>query len=43
MTMHKAFNPRDDLDNISQEKKEEEYASALTIASMHQYDNSKTT
>ena len=39
----KALHPRDDIDSKCQEKKEEEDLPALKIASMHQYNNTKTT
>ena len=37
--MHKALHSRDDIDYMSQEKKEEEDLPALKIAWMHQYDD----
>ena len=39
MTMHKALHPKDDVDCTCQEKNEE----ALKIASMHRYNDYKTT
>ena len=41
--MHKTFHPKDDIDYLCQEKKGEEDSSALKIASMHQYKDSKNT
>ena len=43
MTIHKVLNPRDDVDYMYQEKKEEEDLPALKTALMHQYNNLKTT
>ena len=34
---------REDIDSMSQEKKEEEGSPALKIACIHQYEDSKTT
>ena len=42
MTMYKSFHPRDDVDNICQEKEEED-SSGLKIVWIHQFDDSKTT
>ena len=38
MTTHKALHPRDDIDFMSQEKKEDEDSPAFKIASMHRYN-----
>ena len=40
---NKALPPNDDIDYMSQEKKEKEDSSAFKIASMHRYDDRKTT
>ena len=42
MIMHEVLYPRDDIDGQHQEKKEEIW-STITIASMHQHKDSKTT
>ena len=42
MTMHKAICPRDNIDFMSQEKKEEVDSSAVNTAWMHQNKDSKT-
>ena len=41
--MHKALHPKNNIDYICEEKQKEEDLSALKIASMHRYDDSKTT
>ena len=40
-TMHTALHPRDDIDYMYQEKKEEEASPALKITSIHRYDDSR--
>ena len=37
MTMHKALHPRDNVDRLYQEMKEEEDSPVLKIALMHRY------
>ena len=43
--MHKAFDPRDDIDrlHVSKKKKEDEDSPVLKIAQMHQYGDVRTT
>ena len=43
MTMHKAFQPRDDIDCMCEEKTEEEESPALKMALIHRYGDTKTT
>ena len=44
MTMHKALHHRDDVDKLyMSRKKEEEHPPTSKIASIHRYDDSKTT
>ena len=44
MTMHKALHPGDDVDRLYvSSKEEEEDFTALKIALMHRYNDSKTT
>ena len=43
MTMHKALNPKDYIDYMCQEKKEENEWLALKITSIYWHDDSKTT
>ena len=40
MTMYKGLHPRDDVDSICQENKEEEDSPTFKIALMHQYNES---
>ena len=42
MAMHRTLHPRDDIDNMRQEKEEEEDSPALKIALTHQYENFRT-
>ena len=42
MTMHKALHPRDNVDIMFQEKREEEDLPALKTALTHRYNDSKT-
>ena len=42
MTMHKPLDPREDIDYMCKEKEEEDLH-AFKIASMHRYNDSKTT
>ena len=43
MTMCRALHPKDNIDYICQEMKVAEDSSAFKIASLNQYDDSKTT
>ena len=43
MTMYKGLHPRDHVDCMYQEKKEEEGSPSLKIVSIHRYKDSKTT
>ena len=43
MTMHKALHLRDNIDNMFQEKKDEEYLLAMWIVKMHHFKDSKNT
>ena len=43
MTIHKALRPRDDIDRLCEEKREEDDLLALMTALAHQYNDTKTT